>query len=56
MSSVVMIVGNVLGQKPSEMALVQSDDVVEQFTPATAHPAFCQGLWKEVWTAAMFMD
>ena len=34
-----MIVRDVLGQKPPEMALVQGDDVVKQLTPATANPA-----------------
>lgn len=40
MGAVVMIVRDVLGQKPPEVALVQSDDVVEQLTSATANPAF----------------
>ena len=35
-----MIVRDILGQKPPEMALVQGDDVVEQIAPAAAHPAF----------------
>ena len=59
MSSVVMIIRNELGQQPPEMALVQGDDVVEQLAPATAQRSaipFCQGLRKQVWTAAMLMD
>ena len=39
MSSVVMMVSDVLGQKPPEMALVPGEDVVQQLTSATAHPA-----------------
>ena len=40
MSSVIMVISDVLGQKPPEMTLVQSDDVVEP-PPATASdPAF----------------
>ena len=40
MRSVAVIVGDVLGQKAPEMALVQGNDVVKQFTSATANPAF----------------
>jgi hypothetical protein len=40
MGSVVMIVRDILGQKPPEMALVQGDDVIEQVAPTTANPAF----------------
>ena len=35
-----MIVRDVLGQKPPEMAFVQGDDVVKQLAPAAANPAF----------------
>lgn len=35
-----MIVRDILGQKPPEVALVQGDDVVKQFTSAAANPAF----------------
>jgi hypothetical protein len=40
MRSVAMIVRDVLGQKPPEMAFVQGDDVVKQLAPAAANPAF----------------
>src|ERR1035438_7245936 len=40
MRSVAMIIRDILGQKPPEMALVQGDDVVKQLAPATANPAF----------------
>ena len=40
MRSVAMIVRDVLGQKPPEMAFVQGDDVVQQLTSAAANPAF----------------
>ena len=39
MGSVLIVIGNVLGQKPPEMTLVQGDDVVQQLTSATANPA-----------------
>ena len=55
-----MIVRDVLGQKPPEMALVQGDDVVKQLTAAATDPAlgapFCQGLCTEVWRQVMLMD
>jgi hypothetical protein len=60
MNSVVVIVSDELRQKPPEMALVQGKDVVQQLTSATANPAFrnpfCQGLWKEVRSAAIPME
>ena len=40
MGSVLMVVGNVLGEESSEMTLVQGDDVVQQLTSAAANPAF----------------
>ena len=40
MGSVVMVVRDVLGQEPPEMALVQRNDVIEQITSAAANPAF----------------
>ena len=39
MDSVVMIIREVLGQEPPEMALVQRDDMIEQIAAATAKPA-----------------
>src|SRR5258708_8686894 len=38
--SVVVIVGDVLVQQSSEMALVEHDDLVEQLSAHTAYPAF----------------
>ena len=38
MGSVVMIIRDVLGQEPPEMAFVQRDDMTEQIAAATANP------------------
>ncbi len=40
MGAVVIIVRDILRQKPPEMSLVQGDDVVEQLATAAANPAF----------------
>ena len=39
MRSVVMVIGNILGEQPLQMAFVQRDHVVEQLTAAAADPA-----------------
>ena len=33
-----MVVANILGEEPSQVALVHGDDVVQQVTPAASHP------------------
>ena len=38
--AIVVVVGHVLGEHPTEMALVQHDDVVEQLAAHAADPAF----------------
>ena len=60
MGSVVMIIRDVLGQEPPEMALVQRDDMIEQIAAATANPALgdtvLPGVWMEVWRQVMLME
>src|SRR5713101_8069352 len=38
-NAILMVVGHVFSDKPTEMAFVQRDDLVEQLAPAAAHPA-----------------
>ena len=40
MGPVVMVIGDIIRDKPLEMALVQRNDLVEQLAPAAADPAF----------------
>ena len=40
MGPIVMVVGDVIRNEPLEMVLVQRNDLVEQFAPAAADPAF----------------
>src|SRR6266851_5291275 len=42
--SIVVIVGDVLVQQSSEVALVEHDDLVEQLSAHTAYPAFCNAV------------
>ena len=60
MGPIVMVVGDVIRNEPLEMVLVQRNDLVEQFAPAAADPAFrdsiLQGLWIEVCTQPIVMD
>ncbi len=44
--SVVVVVGHVVPQQSSEMALTQHDDVVEQFTTDAANPALGDAVGK----------
>src|SRR5215831_4092137 len=39
MRAIVVIVANVIGKKSFQVSLVDSDDVIEQITAATFHPA-----------------
>src|ERR1019366_5313539 len=58
--SVVVIIGNVLGEESLQMTLIQRDYVVEQVAAAASDPTlaipFCQGLRIEVRTGVMVSE
>ena len=41
MRAVVVVVGDILSQQSSELALVEDDDVIEQLPAHASYPAFC---------------
>jgi hypothetical protein len=47
--SVFVVVAHILGHQSFQMPLVQDDDVVQQFPPATSHPTFRHSVLP--WTA-----
>src|ERR1019366_6871563 len=58
--SMVVIIGNVLGEQSLQMALIQGDHVVEQVAAAASDQRsatpFCQGLRIEVRTGVIFSE